>query len=96
MQIAFGGPQPGVTKTFPDGLQVRFPGQHPRCVRMPQIPDPNPPIDASRFDRGIPDLLPEPVPRDVPVGVQPAPGLRMVLARRAPHRPIAGVANTAV
>jgi hypothetical protein len=84
VQIAFGGPQSGVAEAFPHGLQVRSPSQHPRCMCVPQIPDPDPPIDAGRPDRGIPDLLTEPILRDVPIGIQSAPGPRIVLACRAP------------
>jgi hypothetical protein len=48
MRVAFGGAQSGMAEPFPNDLQVRSPGQHPRGMRMPRIPHPNPPVHPRR------------------------------------------------
>jgi hypothetical protein len=81
-----------VAETFLDRLQIRATGQEPRGVRVAQAVRAYR-CHASFRERWPPDLVAEPVPRDVAVGIT---GSRIVLPGRSPTRPVLGEGVLAV
>jgi hypothetical protein len=65
-------------------------------MRVPEIMDPHRDLQACRLQRRQPHACPEPAGRDVPIGSQPPPFPRIVLARSPPLSPVAGVGVPAV